>query len=100
MVPYTPPFKTAPASVWNGTQLRVFIVVFGGLSATAARRSSMQTLLAGVRCSGVLGLLPGVPVRKSRAALAETRLLGLNYAALPGLMKAEVGRPQRHESVP
>ena len=44
----------------NGTQLRVFIVEFGGLSATDKRRNSMQTLLVGVGCGEVLDLLSGV----------------------------------------
>ena len=32
----------------NGTQIRVLVVDFGGLSAAGVRRSSMQTLLVGV----------------------------------------------------
>ena len=66
-------------------------------SAPGARRSSMQTLLVGVGCGGVLGLLPGVAVWKPRAALAEARLPWAESAALSGLMKAAVGRPQRCE---
>ncbi len=44
----------------NGTQLRVMIVDFGGLSAMGSQRSSMQTLLAGMGCGEVLDLLPSV----------------------------------------
>ena len=41
-------------------ELRVYIVDFGGFSATDAWRSSMQTLLVGVGCGEVLDLLPGI----------------------------------------
>ena len=44
----------------------------------------MQTLLVGVGCGGVLGLLPGVAVWKPRAALAEARWPWAESAALSG----------------
>jgi hypothetical protein len=57
----------------------------------------MQTLLVGLVCGGVLGLLPGRVAGYPRAALAEARLPWAESIALSGLMKAEEDRPHRDE---
>jgi hypothetical protein len=43
----------------NDTRLRRLMVDFGGVIAARVRRGSLQTLLVGVGCDGVLGLLAG-----------------------------------------
>ena len=43
--------------------LRAGLEADGFLSTTEVRRSSMQTLLVGVTCGGVMGLLPGFDAR-------------------------------------
>ena len=68
--PISASFATHPDAKheWRSVKdsARGFWKVRGG----CARRSSMKTLLVGLGCGGVLGLLPGVAVQKPRAALA------------------------------
>ena len=63
----------------NGTRLSAGFVDFeggGGLRATGARRSSVQTLLVGAACGGGRGFAFRSCWWEPRAALAETRLPG------------------------
>ena len=67
------------------------------LSAAAAQRDSLQMLLVGVVCEGILGLLHGRGV--VNPALCSLRLAcWASYAALSGLKKTQEERPQTHES--
>ena len=81
----------------NGTQFRVFIVVLGGLSATPARRSFMQTLQVGVGCEGALDLLSGLVAGNPGWHSRRLACPGLRYGALSGLRKSEIP-PHRYLS--
>ena len=58
----------------------------------------MQTLLAGVRCSEALGLLPGLVAGNPGRRSPRLACPGLRYAALSGLKKTEGGSAQIGET--